>query len=99
MDQAQVAQQFESSVKRNRKRFRTILFPVVVTLMAIHPITARWPTYHFASKFLAAVFLLGLATRPIFDYLAEVKVPQGNQHLPDSWDGYIFVMIAIVLFT
>jgi hypothetical protein len=99
MYQAQIAQHFESSVKRNTRRIGSILLPVAVMLMAVRPITSRWHTYDFSSKFLAAVFLLSLAIKPIFDYLAEVKVLQGNQHLSNSWDGYILVMIAILLFT
>jgi uncharacterized membrane protein YhaH (DUF805 family) len=100
MDQAQIAQHFESRVKRNTKRFLTVLMAVTTTLLAIPVITTRWHTYDGSSKFLAVIFLLALVTKPLFDFRVETREQQqASKIFAISLDGYILTLLAIILFT
>ena len=98
MDQAQTAKHFETSVKKNTNRFVVALLAATVTLMSIQPITARWHTYDWLSKFLAIVFLLTLVTKPFLDFRAETKGRQTSGLFAISLDGYILALLAIILF-
>lgn len=98
MDQAHVAQQFESSVRKNRNRFVIIVVAATVTLMAIPPISARWHTYDWVSKLIAIMFLFILVTKPMFDIMVEAKGEQAIERFRSPLDAYVVAILAILLF-
>jgi|SRR5580704_10045462 hypothetical protein len=98
MDQAQISQRIESSAKKNTNRFAHIIMPWVVILMAVPPISVRWHTYDWLSKFLAIFFLVYLVSKSILDVRVEAKGQQAYGRLNSSLDGCILAMLAILLF-
>jgi hypothetical protein len=98
MDQAQVAQNFESSVKKNANRLLISVIAATVTLMAVLRISARWETYDVGAKFIAIIFVLILVTKQMFEILREAKRPQQLGRYRGPLEGYVLVIMAMMLF-
>jgi hypothetical protein len=73
MDQAQVAQHFESSVREYANRFLLILIAGRTTLVAILAIIPRWTAYSSWSKLEAVTFVFVPVTTPSLEILGEKK--------------------------
>jgi hypothetical protein len=98
MDQAQVAQNFESSVKKNANRLLISVIAATVTLVAVLRISARWETYDWESKFIAIIFLLILVTKPLFEILLEAKGSRQFWRYRGPLEAYVLVIMAMELF-
>jgi L-asparagine transporter-like permease len=98
MDQAEIAKQFETRVKKNVSQFSVFLMAAVVALMALLAIIPRWTTFSSVAKFDAVIFLFLLLTNPVLDFIAEKKGSVGRGRFRDSLMGYVLTMLAIMLF-
>jgi hypothetical protein len=98
MDQAQVSQHFESSVKKYTNRFSLILIAGLATLVAILALIPRWPIYSDGSKFEAIIFVFILVTTPLLEILGEKSGQQGSGRFRGAIIGYFLAILAITLF-
>ena len=98
MDQFQVAQRFESNVKRNTNRFILILSAGLASLTAFRAVIFRWQGFDLWSKFDAVIFLLLLVTTPWLYLLAEKKGLEQRALLRGPIFAYLLTFLAITLF-
>jgi hypothetical protein len=98
MDQAQVAQHFESSFKKYVNRFFLILIAALTTLVAILAIVPRWTGYSRGTKLEAVIFVFILVTTPSLEILGDKRGHQGSGRFRGAITGYFLALLAIILF-
>jgi hypothetical protein len=98
MDQTQVAQRFESNVKRNTNRFVLILIGGLASLMVFRAVITRWQAFDSWTKVDAIIFLLLLVAAPWLDILADKRSPERRGLFRGLIFAYLLTILAIMLF-